>query len=131
MSAIPKEVTVEEFCEFLNDGVAWREDAKGVSAFYFDDFSEEYHERTFRVDGKNKYMPVEPGSMVNLEEVEADIYYQGDGDYPPDMPVTLVLFFMSWREKRDFVYISVKAPKAQEQGVRKVLACIPGLEVKP
>jgi len=120
--SIPKSVPIEEFCEFLNDDEAWQS-VNGQPSYYFDDFDVEYHEKMINdVEGKDaRAVPVTPGSMVNLKKIDATIYWQGKGEAKTPVPDTLVLFFIQWREKRNFVYITLKVPKNREDYVRKTV----------
>jgi len=129
-STKPKEVTVEEFCDFMNDDAAWHKNSAGTTDYYFDDFDEDYHAAIVNYSDGNSF-PVKPGSMVNLKRADATIGWQGKGTIPPDMPDSLVDMFFEWREKRDFVYIAVKAPRAMDAAVRQALAAIEGVQVTP
>lgn len=114
MSTLPKTVTAEEFCDFLNDDVAWKD-------LYFDDYSEKFYDKHLSFDGK-VYGPVKPGEILELEALEAEIGWQGTGAAPSDTPGFLVEFFEQWRDQRDFVYITLKVPRAVESAVRGLMA---------
>jgi hypothetical protein len=112
MSDISKTVTVEEFCDFLNDKDWWKQD------FYFDGGGDE---ETILFDGTD-YKPAVPGAKLVLERIEGEMGWQGAGDAPSSMPTYLTEFFEQWREKRDFVYITLKVSKLFEAEVRHTLA---------
>jgi len=70
-------VTAQELADFMNTG--W---PQPEADWYYDDKNDDLWEQTLQMDPANpeRHVAVEPAKLINLNDFEASILYQGQGE---------------------------------------------------
>ena len=87
-------VTAQELADFMNTG--W---PQPEADWYYDDKNDDLWEQTLQMDPANpeRHVAVEPAKLINLNDFEASILYQGQGKDPTrGEGYSLVAMFSKW-----------------------------------
>ena len=103
-------VSIEEILRFVNEG--WPD------GFYQDDCGPAW-EAHFTENGE---VPRIPGEVVELEDFECVLIWEGEEPDPSQGGHSFTDVFRKWKESLSTVTISAEAPREKEADIRKAIA---------
>lgn len=112
----PRMIVVDELAMFMNVGWPGEE-------WYLSDHAEYLWEETFEDGGANGlYRPRTPGTLVNLNDFEARLRWQGRSPDPTrGAGQKLSELFLRWQRKQTSAIVSAYVPREQEATIRNWL----------
>jgi hypothetical protein len=117
-------VTAQELADFMNTG--W---PQPEADWYYDDKNDDLWEQTLQMDPANpeRHVAAEPAKLINLNDFEASILYQGQGEDPTrGEGYSLVAMFSKWRSQRSVHTAVVEVPKGRLDDLAAFLTTVKG-----
>jgi hypothetical protein len=117
-------LTAQELADFMNAG--W---PQPEADWYYDDKNDDLWEQTLQMDPANpeRHVAVEPAKLINLNDFEASILYQGKSEDPTrGEGYSLVAMFSKWRSQRSVHTAVVEVPKGRLDDLAAFLVTVKG-----